>query len=260
MPALEPGAGGEETFFPDYDYASDFFYPGISRPSSITVGNVLSVVDSISMGQSTQVNNFFPAVLASGVVPYQVGFPEWIDTESSSSEENPGNGAVVFEDWPQANEAAPLPPIRNPDREPMSDADWNRVYDEYVILNPSEEMPVDWGDVFGGIVTQAATNWLAPEQPMGFVQTQGGGFGGAGATGGGTPPPTGGGNGGGCCPTPGSGGPKYGRFCYATGTVTPIRRKRRKALLTNGDFNDLMRIASLPNKETVKIALASAIR
>ena len=37
------------------------------------------------------------------------------------------------------------------------------------------------------------------------------------------------------------------------------RRRRRKRLLTESDFNDLMRISTLPNKENVKVALAKAI-
>lgn len=44
-----------------------------------------------------------------------------------------------------------------------------------------------------------------------------------------------------------------------TGKVTVCRRRRRRRLLTETDFNDLMRIATLPNKDTVKIALAKAI-
>lgn len=37
------------------------------------------------------------------------------------------------------------------------------------------------------------------------------------------------------------------------------RRRRRRRLLTESDFNDLMRISTLPNKDNVKIALAKAI-
>jgi len=39
----------------------------------------------------------------------------------------------------------------------------------------------------------------------------------------------------------------------------PCKRRRRRRLLTEGDFNDLMRIATLPNKDTVKVALAKAV-
>ncbi len=41
-----------------------------------------------------------------------------------------------------------------------------------------------------------------------------------------------------------------GKRCY---------RRRRRRLLTEGDFNDLMRIATLPNKQNVSVALAKAI-
>ncbi len=37
------------------------------------------------------------------------------------------------------------------------------------------------------------------------------------------------------------------------------RRRRRRRLLTESDFNDLMRIATLPNKQNVSVALAKAI-
>jgi len=60
-----------------------------------------------------------------------------------------------------------------------------------------------------------------------------------------TPPP------GGWPATPGPIDPRTGRPC-------PARRRRRR-LLTESDFNDLMRIGTLPNKETVKIALAKSI-
>jgi len=37
------------------------------------------------------------------------------------------------------------------------------------------------------------------------------------------------------------------------------KRRRRRRLLTESDFNDLMRIATLPNKQNVTVALAKAI-
>lgn len=45
--------------------------------------------------------------------------------------------------------------------------------------------------------------------------------------------------------------PKTGRW--------ECRRRRRRRLLTDSDFNDLMRIATLPNKQNVTVALAKAI-
>ncbi len=44
-----------------------------------------------------------------------------------------------------------------------------------------------------------------------------------------------------------------------TGKVTPCHRRRRRRLLTEGDFNDLMRIATLPNKQNVAVALSKAV-
>jgi len=48
-----------------------------------------------------------------------------------------------------------------------------------------------------------------------------------------------------------------------TTTTTTSRackpRRRRRRLLTEGDFNDLMRIATLPNKQNVTVALAKAV-
>ncbi len=41
--------------------------------------------------------------------------------------------------------------------------------------------------------------------------------------------------------------------------VRRCKRRRRRRLLTESDFNDLMRIATLPNKDTVKVALAKAV-
>ena len=37
------------------------------------------------------------------------------------------------------------------------------------------------------------------------------------------------------------------------------KRRRRRRLLTESDFNDLMRIATLPNKQNVTVALAKAV-
>lgn len=43
-------------------------------------------------------------------------------------------------------------------------------------------------------------------------------------------------------------------------TGRPVcKRRRRRRLLTESDFNDLMRIATLPNKQNVTVALAKAV-
>lgn len=44
-----------------------------------------------------------------------------------------------------------------------------------------------------------------------------------------------------------------------TGQVRRKCRRRRRRLLTESDFNDLMRIATLPNKQNVAVALAKAV-
>lgn len=59
--------------------------------------------------------------------------------------------------------------------------------------------------------------------------------------------------------TPAQATPRTVTVDTVTGRVSTCRRRRRRRLLTEGDFNDLMRIATLPNKDTVKIALAKAI-
>ncbi len=44
-----------------------------------------------------------------------------------------------------------------------------------------------------------------------------------------------------------------------TGKVTACKRRRRRKLLTESDFNVLLRVATLPNKENVRIVLGKAI-
>ncbi len=74
-----------------------------------------------------------------------------------------------------------------------------------------------------------------------------------------TTPPGAGGGGGGLCPTD-SCGPRYLTYDCKTGTFTHRRRRRRGKLLTNEQFNDVLKIGTLPNKEAVRIALAKAIK
>jgi len=252
---LDPGAGGWENMYELGNFLNDFFFPNTDWSR---VGINIGATTPPSLGTIQPTNLGFVGPIAAGIGLPELGFPPADDTEGATDPDD-SLDAVVDEDFPQTI----FTPGGAPAREPMSDADWERVYDEYVILNPEPQMAVDWGDFFGDIAQGAITGWLAPEQ-AGITGTGlvGGSAGGAYAG----PAPVAGPagqaamSGGGCCPTGAGGGPKYGRICLATGAVTPIRRKRRKALLTNGDFNDLMRIASLPNKETVRVALASALR
>lgn len=60
-------------------------------------------------------------------------------------------------------------------------------------------------------------------------------------------------------PAPGATAPSKVTIDTKTGKVTECKRRRRRRLLTESDFNDLMRISTLPSKENVRIALAKAI-
>lgn len=154
---------------------------------------------------------------------------------------DPGTGATttVFEDAPGG--------IYETTRAPT---DWDRVYEEYVVLNTPEvaQLPqevdevIDWGKVAGTIIGgvwdpfgagQATTDFLGMAAPQGVL------------------------------PGPASRAGPAGRVPAVkidprTGRVV-CRRRRRRRLLTDGDFNDLMRISTLPNKDIVKIALAKAV-
>lgn len=154
---------------------------------------------------------------------------------------DPSTGATttVFEDAPGG--------IYETTRAPT---DWDRVYDEYVVLNAPEvaQLPrevdevIDWGKVAGTIVGgyldpfgagQATTDFFGMAQPLQAI------------------------------PGPVSRAGPAGRVPAVkidprTGKVV-CRRRRRRRLLTDGDFNDLMRISTLPNKDIVKIALAKAV-
>lgn len=161
--------------------------------------------------------------------PVQVQAAEVIDPEA-------GQTTTVFEDAPGG--------IYETNREPMSDADWDRYYDEYVVLNAPQapEVPVlhgsiDWGNVVGTIVGGAA-------DPFGVGRYAAGLFNAPAAALPGVPSVA-------APAAPVRIDPRTGR---------PVcKRRRRRRLLTDGDFNDLMRISTLPNKDIVKIALAKAV-
>ncbi len=138
------------------------------------------------------------------------------------------------------------------DEEPTS-TDWDRAYEEFVELNPYDEMhiPGDYShdeftqqgdehmpsiwDVIGGVADifddEPVPTVYSPQQFTGGVNV----------------PYTG--------PTSTGNGveidPKTGKV--------KCKRRRRRRMLTESDFNDLMRISTLPNKENVRIALAKAI-
>jgi len=116
-----------------------------------------------------------------------------------------------------------------------------------------EQVAVDWGSIFTGAVETWLDQVGAPGAPIYN-------FAGPAA---GIPPAISGApmNGATCgkspcvcgvdaCGRPALVDPRTGKRCY---------KKRRPKLLSDGDFNSLMRIATLPNNQNVRIALAKAI-
>lgn len=141
--------------------------------------------------------------------------------------------ATVFEDAPGG--------IYETNR---AETDWDEVYRQYVELNAPKaqgvEEVIDWGKVAGTIVGgyldpfgagQATTDFFGMAAPVGALPG----------------------------PVSRAGPAGQVKIDPRTGKLVKCRRRRRRRLLTDGDFNDLMRISTLPNKDIVKIALAKAV-
>jgi len=156
---------------------------------------------------------------------------------------------VDVQEWPDWSLEPILEtrPGRTPDPYPGTEAWETEGYEE--ILRTQTPLPVDdedvdmahdWGHLIrGGIDTIFGIS--DPGQPDMIM------------------PPAGGWPATPSAATPGT--TPSGKYCVdpKTGKVTMVHHHRRRRLLTESDFNDLMRISTLPNKETVKIALAKAI-
>jgi len=125
-------------------------------------------------------------------------------------------------------ERIPVPPL------PSRDTDWDEVYDQYVELNKDPPVAIDWGDIAGQVVGGLVGGAFDPF-----------GFGGAAQQFVSGPP---------------AAPPRTVTVDTITGKVTPCRRRRRRKMLTEGDFNTLLRISTLPNTKLVQLALAKAIR
>jgi len=148
--------------------------------------------------------------------------------------------------------------------------DWERVYDEYVVLNQPEEVEadvpfhstiVDWGaTILGGVLDPVGigeairTAYMPANQTLGVTglpslgqQTTLAG-----------PPVIGAPvvSNGGCPPH----GPKYAKICLATNVITPLRRRRRRRLLTSSDIKDLSALKSIVGGAALQAAVVQAVR
>lgn len=234
----QPGRAEEDLAYLRGDYVTgiDFgsAYPGGFYPD-ISVGPFIPQFAAYSQLPAIRDLPTFP--------PTGPGDPEAAGNGAVQAVEviDPSTGATttVFEDAPGG--------IYETTRAPT---DWDRVYDEYVVLNapvvaqaPQEvEEVIDWGKYAGAIIGgyldpfgagQATTNFLGMAAPVGPLPGPVSRAGPGGQTG-------------------------AVKIDPRTGKVI-CRRRRRRRLLTDGDFNDLMRISTLPNKDIVKIALAKAV-
>ncbi len=244
---LEPGAGGVEVFSGIPGPMDEFwdpgsFFPGIPvrfSASYVPVGvpaylNLSGT--ALGVGAELPPVPIYPETGAAGVADRPL-------TEEDALEA----AREVVQEATEANGELEFPPgsIFAPgqiwgDRPPEN---WPDVYERYENAGGTE-VAVDWGQVFGGAAQQVIQGWMGPSSPGGITGT---GLVGGGAGGGMTVP----------------GGPGYVppkvTVDTRTGRVTVCRRRRRRALLTEGDFNDLMRIGTLPNTQNVRVALAKAV-
>lgn len=201
------------------------------------------------------VGPFLPQFAAYSQLPAVRALPP-IQAESEGDPEASGNGAVLQEvpyidpesgQYETVFESDAPQGVYQTNREPMSDEDWDRYYDEYVILNtpsvPEVSVPIDWGRVIGGAVGGLLDPFGAGRATTDYLGTMG------------LAAPV----------VPAVAGPPGVQRVSTAYNIDPrtgrpvCKRRRRRRLLTDGDFNDLMRISTLPNKDIVKIALAKAV-
>ncbi len=145
--------------------------------------------------------------------------------------------------------------------------DWNRVYDEYVVLNPPaaevvEDVPfhdsIDWGEVAGGILGGVLDPFGVGAAARAAISGPPAVVGGIGpgitstipVTAGAVMPANG-------CPPY---GPKYAKICLATNVITPLRRRRRRRLLTSSDIKDLAALKAIVGGAALQGAVVQAIR
>lgn len=163
-----------------------------------------------------------------------------------------GGKTTVFEDAPGG--------IYETSRAPT---DWDAVYEQYVILNAPEVVPVfhdsiDWGEavgtILGGVLDPVGLGGWArsytstPTTVTGIPslgqQTQLAAPRGVTMQAAGCPPL----------------GPKYAKICLATNEITPLRRRRRRRLLTSSDIKDLAALKAIVGGAALQGAVVQAIR
>ncbi len=144
---------------------------------------------------------------------------------------------------------------------PRPPTDWDAVYAEYEVLNPpEEEMAHDWGHLIRQGVESIAGLGVPQVQQLQFGPTTGGTIVGPASTLQTATLPGGSMNA--LCPPAGScAGPRYLTYDCRTGTMSVRRRRRRRALLTEGDKRDLGVIVAMFGKgAAAQIALAAAVK
>lgn len=178
--------------------------------------------------------------IPSASIPTLPDAPVWIGGIGTPTASYPGDLSEEPEFIPGS--------IYEQNRQP--ETDWEEVYRQYQILNENpttqideyeeSEVAIDWGGLanLGIDFLQGQYAGVPPQQN--FV--------------GANPAPG--------LPAPSSmptATPRTVTIDTVTGKITACKRRRRRRLLTEGDFNDLMRISTLPGNQNVRIALAKSI-
>jgi uncharacterized protein YcfJ len=163
--------------------------------------------------------------------------PEFIYAEEDSP---PEPGGVQWSPMAAVPDFVPFPRRRS-----VLDTPEQNAYDVFVESANQENQPmaIDWGDVAGNVLGTIAGGLFDPFGMESGVRSLV-----AGATSGGAP--------------------NYSTLTAPTkvtvdtrtGKITACRRRRRRAIITQGDLNRLFQIATLPNNQNVRIALAKAVR
>ncbi len=255
---MNPGAGGLSIVFDAVRLGWDFFYGERTFPIINTVYNVyrrwpdpydpatdkppVGQVDVAAIAQALVLQGTgIPSPLLqaegseSGVSVGESPMPETVvspavqpDVEFIDPDFNPTG--TVYENAPGG--------IYEVEREPT---DWDEYYRRYEELNY---------DAYEAEGDRAMWDWLQGATTLGQLGTEVGWWGGdSGLV---APAPA-------LAPGGAQTMPARVTVDTRTGKITTCKRRRRRKLLTESDFNVLLRVATLPNKENVRIVLGKAI-